>query len=177
MLEELCPGKDGQINVNMNDEVIRGATVIKDGQLTWPPPPAKLSMTPQTAKPAAAKVVHTEKATKKKSGSFVPAIAMAIALTIIGIYAPNELMGQMTVFVLSCFVGYLVVWNVKASLHTPLMSITNAISGIIAVGAVLQISSQDSVVRLVAALAILIATINIAGGFLVTRRMLKMFIK
>lgn len=179
LLEELCPQKDGSIVLNMDDEVLRGATVIKAGEIIWPPPPPRLSMAPAptaTAKAAPApqaKHGHSD----KKAGSFVPVIVMAIVLLLIGAFAPTSLMSQLTVFVLACFVGYMVVWNVKAALHTPLMSVTNAISGIIAVGAVLQISSSNTMVQIFAALAICIATINIAGGFLVTSRMLKMFRK
>lgn len=178
LLEELCPKKDGTLNLNMDDEVIRGATVIKEGTVMWPPPPPRLSMAPAPAKSAAAEPVKKdEKKHEKKAASFTPVIVMAVVLLLIGAYAPVSLMSQLTVFVLACFVGYMVVWNVKAALHTPLMSVTNAISGIIAVGAVLQISSLQPMVQIFAALAICIATINIAGGFLVTHRMLKMFRK
>lgn len=183
LLEELSPQKNGTVNINMDDEVIRGATVIKAGSVTWPPPP-KLSLAPQpAAKPVAAPAPatsahgHGEKKTEKQGVSWVAIASLAVVLALIGAFAPAPLMGQLTVFVLAVFVGYMVVWNVKAALHTPLMSVTNAISGIIAVGAVLQISSQDRLVQILAALAVLIATINIAGGFLVTQRMLKMFRK
>jgi H+-translocating NAD(P) transhydrogenase subunit alpha len=174
LLEELTPKKDGQININMDDEVIRGTTVIKAGEITWPPPPAKLSMAaPANKETKAVKIVEP----KKKSAPVIPMIAAAGLLLLIGQYAPAKFMEQLTVFVLAIFVGFMVVWNVKASLHTPLMSVTNAISGIIAVGAILQISSDNQIAQILAALAILVSTINIAGGFLVTQRMLKMFRK
>lgn len=174
LLEDLTLKKDGNININMEDEVIRGATVIKAGEITWPPPAPKLSAAPPAKKketPVAKKEVH-----KAPSNSGLIGMALAIALlAVVGNVAPTPFMGQLTVFILSIFVGYMVVWNVKASLHTPLMSVTNAISGIIAVGAILQISSENPLVRILAAVAILVSTINIVGGFLVTQRMLKMF--
>ena len=183
LLEELTPKKDGAIVLNMQDEVIRGTTVIENGAVMWPPPPVKVSAAPAAPKAAAAHVSAAKKGghgghgASKGPGSVMPVIATALALTFIGAFAPASLMAQLTVFVLACFVGYMVVWNVKASLHTPLMSVTNAISGIIAVGAVLQISSGHPVVKWLAAAAVLVATINIAGGFLVTQRMLNMFRK
>jgi NAD(P) transhydrogenase subunit alpha len=173
LMEELTPAKNGEIALNLEDEVIRGATVIKNGATIWPPPPPKLTMAPAASK--APEPADPKKAARKERGAVVPVAATAVMLALIGFSAPPHLMEQLTVFVLSCFVGYMVVWNVKASLHTPLMSVTNAISGIIAVGAILQISSPNPVVRILATLAILVATINIAGGFLVTHRMLKMF--
>jgi NAD(P) transhydrogenase subunit alpha len=182
LLEELCPKKDGVIALNLQDEVLRGTTVIEKGNVLWPPPPVKVSAAPAARK---AEAPVTAKAAgkgghgggSKGPGSIVPIVVTAAALIAIGAFAPASLMAQLTVFVLACFVGYMVVWNVKASLHTPLMSVTNAISGIIAVGAVLQISSDNTVVKTLAAIAVLVATINIAGGFLVTQRMLKMFRK
>jgi NAD(P) transhydrogenase subunit alpha len=176
LLTELCPQKDGVLNVNMDDEVIRGATVIKEGKITWPPPPPKLSAAPAPAKPAA--VAHhaaKEPATATGIKAFLPLIIGGVALFGIGAAAPESFMTHFTVFVLACFVGYQVIWNVSPSLHTPLMSVTNAISGIIVVGAIVQVSSPT--VGLLAGLAVLIASINIFGGFLVTRRMLDMFRK
>lgn len=177
LLTDLTPEKDGVINVNMDDEVIRGATVIKNGEITWPPPPPKLSAAP---KPTAAKPVAPTAAEVKKGGaggSLIAAGVAALALLLVGSVAPADFMSHFTVFVLACFVGYQVVWSVSPALHTPLMSVTNAISGIIVVGALLQISSSSGMVVFLAALATLIASINIAGGFLVTQRMLKMFRK
>jgi NAD(P) transhydrogenase subunit alpha len=182
LLTELCPEKNGVINVNMDDEVIRGATVIKDGKITWPPPAPKLSAAPapQTEAPAAANKVSAQ---PKKSlipeafKPFMPLIIGGLALFGIGSVAPTSFMSHFTVFVLACFIGYQVIWNVTASLHTPLMSVTNAISGIIVIGALVQVSSPGLIISVLAGLAILIASINIAGGFLVTRRMLEMFRK
>ncbi|MFK7891662.1 MAG: proton-translocating transhydrogenase family protein, partial [Granulosicoccus sp.] len=172
------PDKDGVVNVNMDDEVIRGATVIKEGEITWPPPPPKLSAAPKAA-PAPAMPAATDKVEGGGSatGTLIGAAVAAVALLLVGSVAPADFMSHFTVFVVACFVGYQVIWNVTPALHTPLMSVTNAISGIIVVGALLQISSTSGLVVTLAAIATLIASINIAGGFLVTQRMLKMFRK
>ncbi|MDQ7090866.1 MAG: Re/Si-specific NAD(P)(+) transhydrogenase subunit alpha [Methylococcales bacterium] len=178
LLTELTPEKDGHINVNMEDEVIRGATVIKEGKITWPPPPPKISVAPppQTEVPA----INEE---PKKSWipdsvkPFLPVIIGGAILFGVGSVAPASFMSHFTVFILACFIGYQVIWSVSASLHTPLMSVTNAISGIIVVGALVQISATGFWISLFSGLAILIAAINISGGFLVTRRMLEMFRK
>jgi H+-translocating NAD(P) transhydrogenase subunit alpha len=177
LLTELCPEKNGVINVNMEDEVIRGTTVIKEGKITWPPPPPTLSVAPQPQTEAPA---YNKEEPKKEASLFkqiLPLLIGGAALFGIGSVAPAAFMEHFTVFVLACFVGYQVIWNVSASLHTPLMSVTNAISGIIVIGALVQISTPDSLISGLAGLAILIASINIAGGFLVTRRMLEMFRK
>jgi NAD(P) transhydrogenase subunit alpha len=176
LLTELCPKKDGIINVNMEDEVIRGTTVIKEGKITWPPPPPTLSAAPkaQAAAPAAVDKVSVAKHPFKE---LLPLLIAGLVLFSVGAVAPESFMAHFTVFVLACFVGYQVIWNVSPSLHTPLMSVTNAISGIIVIGALVQISAPELTVRVLAGLAILIASINIAGGFLVTRRMLEMFRK
>ncbi len=175
LLTDLTPEKDGNIVVDMEDEVIRGATVCKDGETTWPPPAPKLSAAPPKAEPAPAPVIEDE-----KPSVFGPIVAMAIgglALFGLGAVAPPSFMEDFTVFVLACFVGYMVIWNVTPALHTPLMSVTNAISSIIVIGALLQISSTDKLIMWIAAFTILITSINIAGGFAVTRRMLDMFRK
>ena len=191
LAEELCKTKDGVINVNMEDEVIRGTTVVKDGAITWPPPAPKLSASPPALakpaapappKPASAVAVATAHGHgKARAGSPWTTLALlaagALALWSLGTVAPAALMSHFTVFVLACFVGYQVIWNVTPALHTPLMSVTNAISGIIVIGALLQVSSGVFAIKLLAAVAILIATINVAGGFLVTQRMLRMFRK
>ena len=176
LLTELTPGKDGLINVNMEDEVIRGATVIKEGELTWPPPAPKLSAAPKKA-PEAAKPAFKKEEKPSPYGFLVPFAIGAVVLLGLGAVAPASFMSHFTVFVLSCFVGYMVIWNVSPSLHTPLMSVTNAISSIIIIGALLQISSDSILIRLLAGTAILITSVNIFGGFAVTQRMLEMFRK
>jgi NAD(P) transhydrogenase subunit alpha len=176
LLTDLTPAKDGRAVVDMEDEVIRGATVIKEGTVTWPPPPPTLSAAP--ARPAAAATPAEVKVRKRSPWTSLAVLVVgAAALWGLGAVAPPAFMSHFTVFVLACFVGYQVIWNVTPALHTPLMSVTNAISGIIVIGALLQISSQSLVITVLAALAILIATTNVAGGFLVTQRMLRMFRK
>jgi len=180
LLADLCPKKDGIIDVNMDDEVIRGATVIKDGKITWPAPPPKLTAAP--AKPAAAPPALSKEPGHPRSKAdaatrWTLLAVAAAALLGLGSILPPSFMAHFTVFVLACFVGYQVIWNVTPSLHTPLMSVTNAISGIIVIGAILEISAASEPVRWLATLAVLIASINIVGGFWVTRRMLGMFRK
>jgi NAD(P) transhydrogenase subunit alpha len=175
MLTDMTPGKDGQLVVDMEDEAIRGATVCKGGETTWPPPAPKLSVAPPKAEPEPVPELAEEK-------PFVsgPIIAMALgglALLGLGAVAPPSFMAHFTVFVLSCFVGYMVIWNVSPALHTPLMSVTNAISSIIVIGALLQVSAANETIMWIAAFTILITSINIAGGFAVTHRMLDMFRK
>jgi NAD(P) transhydrogenase subunit alpha len=175
LLTDLTPEKDGQIVVNMEDEVIRGATVCKDGETTWPPPAPKLSAAPAKAKPAPAPVVE-----KKKPSVLGPIIGMVLAglaLLGLGAVAPQDFMAHFTVFVLACFVGYMVIWNVTPALHTPLMSVTNAISSIIVIGALMQISSETEVIKWIAVATVGVTAVNIFGGFAVTRRMLEMFRK
>ncbi len=177
LLTDMTPEKNGQLVVDMEDEVIRGATICKDGETTWPPPAPKLSAAPAKAKaePAAPPVA----AEKKRSvfGPIIGMVAAGLALLGLGAVAPPSFMQHFTVFVLACFVGYMVIWNVTPALHTPLMSVTNAISSIIVIGALLQISSDNSLIKWIAAGTVLITSINIAGGFAVTRRMLEMFRK
>jgi len=175
LLTDMTPEKDGQIVVDFEDEVIRGATVCKDGKTTWPPPAPKLSAAKPKKKPAPAPVVE-----KKKPSIWGPIIGMVIAglgLLGLGAVAPTSFMAHFTVFVLACFVGYMVIWNVTAALHTPLMSVTNAISSIIIIGALLQVSSETEAIKWIAIGTAAIASINIVGGFAVTRRMLEMFRK
>lgn len=180
LLTELCPKKDGNININMDDELIRGATVIKEGKITWPPPAPKLSAVPAAKSETAveaAPVVEQKLLLPKCVKQFIPLGIVALLLYFVGANAPASFMNHFTVFFLACFVGYQVIWNVSASLHTPLMSVTNAISGIIVIGALVQISTPGVLITILSGFAILIASINIAGGFLVTRRMLEMFRK
>ena len=191
LTEELCKAKDGVLNVNMDDEVIRGTTVIKEGAITWPPPPPKLSAAPPKppakAAPAPAKA-HGHGAAGAPSSARTTAIAFLIAAALfwfIGANAPAAFIGHFTVFVLACFVGYMVIWNVTPALHTPLMSVTNAISSIIAIGALVQVAppigeASDRPTAWIVALALIsiaLVAINMFGGFAVTQRMLQMFRK
>jgi len=175
LLTDMTPEKDGNIVVDMEDEVIRGATICKDGETTWPPPAPKLSAAP----PKAAPEPPPPPVVKKKSvfGPVVLAALGGLALLGLGAVAPESFMAHFTVFVLACFVGYMVIWNVSPALHTPLMSVTNAISSIIIIGALLQISSVDKLIMWIAVATVGITAVNIAGGFAVTRRMLEMFRK
>jgi NAD(P) transhydrogenase subunit alpha len=190
LTEELCKTKDGVINVNMEDDAIRGLTVINQGNITWPPPAPKVAAAPAPAKAAAAPVVkkaqgHGAASEPMPTAKLAIVFGVAAALFwLIGANAPKEFMSHFTVFVLACFVGYMVVWNVKPALHTPLMSVTNAISSIIAIGALVQISPiagavgrPDSLITWVAAAGIVLTAINMFGGFAVTQRMLAMFRK
>ena len=172
----LCKEKNGEIQVDFEDVVVRGVTVVRDGEITWPAPPIQVSAAPQ-ARPAAAK--PAEKPEAKPASPWRTALLMALAIVLFGwlaSVAPAEFLSHFTVFALSCVVGYYVVWNVSHALHTPLMSVTNAISGIIVIGAVLQMG-HGGWVTFISFIAVLIASINIFGGFTVTQRMLKMFRK
>ena len=177
LLKLLCKNKDGQIDINFDDVVLRGVTVIRDGEVTWPAPPIQVSAQPQQqAKAASAIKKEEEKPTdpRKKYGIMAAVGVLFLWLTSI---APAAFLSHLTVFVLACVVGYYVVWNVSHALHTPLMAVTNAISGIIIVGALLQISQGNFFISVLAFIAILVASINIFGGFRVTQRMLSMFRK
>lgn len=177
LIKLLCPEKDGQIALNFEDEIIRNVTVTKEGEITWPPPPVQVSAAPQV-KPVAAPAPVKEP--EKKSSGMGKHLILLIGGLFFGwmsMVAPPDFMQHFTVFILACIIGYYVVWNVTHALHTPLMSVTNAISGIIVVGALLQISSSNTVVMWISAFAVLIAFINVVGGFVVTKRMLKMFRK
>ena len=176
----------------MEDDAIRGLTVIKEGNITWPPPPLKVAAAP-AAKPAEAAPSAAKKSAHGHGGGEPMSVGKmavvfgigAMLFALVGAGAPTAFLGHFTVFVLACFIGYMVVWNVKPSLHTPLMSVTNAVSSIIAIGALVQIdpplaegiSRPDGVIRWLAIVAIALATINMFGGFAVTRRMLEMFRK
>ena len=177
LLTDMTPEKNGEVTIDMEDEAIRGATVINAGEITWPPPAPKLSAAP-AAKPAEVAPVVIEEV--KKPGpikQMIPVLIGALVLYGLGAVAPPSFMAHFTVFVLACFVGYMVIWNVSASLHTPLMSVTNAVSSIIIIGALIQISSSNTLLMAVAAFGVLITSINISGGFAVTYRMLQMFRK
>ncbi len=171
----LSKEKDGKIFLDMEDVVIRNMTVIHQGNISYPPPQISVSATPPKASiDVPEEVVAKKKHPKRKY--FLIGLALCI-FGWIGYSSPPEFLGHLTVFVLACVVGYYVVWNVTHSLHTPLMSVTNAISGIILVGALMQIGFTFSLVTILAFIGILVATINIIGGFTVTHRMLKMFSK
>jgi H+-translocating NAD(P) transhydrogenase subunit alpha len=191
LTEELCKTKDGIVNVNMEDDAIRGLTVVRDGAITWPAPPLKLPAPPP--KPVAAVAAPAPKGHGHGAGEPMSAKSLAttfgvgaLALLVIGAFAPASFLSHFTVFVLACFIGYMVIWNVTPSLHTPLMSVTNAISSIIAIGALIQIAppltgaGADRPTTLILAMAVIalaLTAINMFGGFAVTRRMLAMFRK
>ncbi len=184
MLHDLTPDKDGVINHNMDDDVIRGATVTHAGEVTFPPPPPKVQAIAAKPKAKVKELTAEEKrgqeiaAFKSQTRQQVMLIAVSAALVLsVGLVAPASFMQHFIVFVLSVFVGFQVIWNVSHSLHTPLMAVTNAISSIIILGALIQIGSSSIIITLLAAAGIFMASINIFGGFLVTRRMLAMFQK
>jgi NAD(P) transhydrogenase subunit alpha len=189
--EELCKAKDGTVNVNFEDDAIRGLTVIKDGEVTWPAPPPKLPAVAANPKAAAA---PAPKGHGHGAGEPMPAKSLAIVFgvgallfALVGLYAPASFLSHFTVFVLACFVGYMVVWNVTPSLHTPLMSVTNAISSIIAIGALVQVAPPldaagatnrpHALILGLAVVALVLTAVNMFGGFAVTKRMLAMFRK
>jgi NAD(P) transhydrogenase subunit alpha len=171
----VCPEKDGTFTVNFDDQVVRNMTVVNADEITFPPPPIQVSAAP--VKPAVEKVTTTveEKLPVSQTKKHVYMGIGALLFAWVASVAPADFLSHFTVFVLACVIGYNVVWNVSHSLHTPLMSVTNAISGIIIVGALLQIGQDNILVQILAGIAVLIATINIVGGFVVTKRMLKMF--
>ncbi len=183
MMSDLTPDKDGVINHDMDDDVIRGATVTYKGEITFPPPPPKVqAIAARKPKPpektpeeiAAAEAAAMLKAGKQQTGLLVLG---GLLMLLIGAYAPASFMQHFIVFALACFVGFQVIWNVSHSLHTPLMAITNAISGIIILGALLQLGDGGFIVKALASVSVLVAMINVVGGFMVTRRMLQMFQK
>jgi NAD(P) transhydrogenase subunit alpha len=193
LTEDLCKTKDGVVNVNFEDDAIRGLTVIKEGEVTWPAPPIKMPPAPPkvaAAAPAAAKAKGHGHGAGEPMSAKTLAIVFAVGaalFALVGAYAPASFLSHFTVFVLACFVGYMVVWNVTPSLHTPLMSVTNAISSIIAIGALVQVappldaagaaSRPNTLILVCAVVALVLTAINMFGGFAVTRRMLAMFRK
>ena len=184
MMTDLTPEKNGQVHHNMEDDVIRGATVAHEGAVTFPPPPPKVQAIAAKPKETVPEKTPEERraeeaaAFQQQTKNQVTLLAVGGALMLlVGAYAPASFMQHFIVFVLSVFVGFQVIWNVSHSLHTPLMAVTNAISSIIILGAVLQIGSGSFLVILLAAISVFFAGINIFGGFLVTRRMLAMFQK
>ncbi len=185
MMTDLTPEKDGTVVHDMEDDVIRGATVTHGGEITYPPPPPKVqAIAAQPKKEPPRELTPEEKraeelaAFKKQTVQQVSLLALGgLLILLVGLVAPASFMQHFIVFVLSVFVGFQVIWNVSHSLHTPLMAVTNAISSIIILGALIQIGSSSFLITLLAALAVFMAAINIFGGFLVTRRMLAMFQK
>lgn len=174
----LSPNKDGEITLDFEDVIIRNMTVTRDGEITFPPLPIQVSAQPQqTPSEKAVPAAKPEPKPVPLWKKLAPAVIAAVLVLWVGAVAPAAFLNHFIVFVLTCVIGYYVVWNVSHSLHTPLMSVTNAISGIIVVGALLQIGQGNGFVSLLSFVAILIAGINIFGGFFVTRRMLNMFKK
>jgi NAD(P) transhydrogenase subunit alpha len=192
LTEELCKTKDGRIDVNMDDDAIRGLTVVKEGSITWPAPPPKMPVAAAKPKPAAAPVAapkgHGHGASEPMSLQALATVfgVGAVLFLLVGLYAPLTFLSHFVVFVLACFVGYMVIWNVTPSLHTPLMSVTNAISSIIAIGALIQVAPPltgpvadrpSQLILDLAVFALALTAVNMFGGFAVTRRMLAMFRK
>ncbi len=187
LIMEMCPEKDGNLVVDMEDDVIRGATVVKQGEVTWPPPPISVSaerkpsfggqeITPQAESAAAPRAAaEPSKLAGFFKSAWFPVLLGGLALLGLGQVAPPSFLGHFNVFLLSCLIGYMVIWNVSPTLHTPLMSVTNAISSIIILGGLTQVSSTNNLIYLLAGIAIFITSINIVGGFSVTQRMLRMF--
>jgi len=184
MMTDLTPEKDGNVNHNMEDDVIRGATVAHDGDVTFPPPPPKIQAIAAKPQEKPKELTPGEKR-EQEIASFKAATKQQVTLLAVGgfltlglgLIAPASFMQHFIVFVLSVFIGFQVIWNVSHSLHTPLMAVTNAISSIIILGALMQIGSGSMLVIILAAASVFMAGINIFGGFLVTRRMLAMFQK
>jgi NAD(P) transhydrogenase subunit alpha len=191
LTEELCKTKDGVINVTFEDDAIRGLTVIKEGTVTWPAPPIKMPAAPPKPPAAAAPAPkgHGHGSSEPMSAQSLATVfgIGALAFLFVGLYAPATFLSHFTVFVLACFIGYMVVWNVTPSLHTPLMSVTNAISSIIALGALVQVAPPldaagaanrpNALILGLAVVALALTAVNMFGGFAVTRRMLAMFRK
>jgi NAD(P) transhydrogenase subunit alpha len=185
MLTDLTPNKDGVIHHNIDDDVIRGATVTHQGTITYPPPPPKVQAIAAAKPEEKARELTPEEKRAQEAAAFRAQTRTQVGLLVLGglliallgAYAPASFMAHFIVFALACFVGFQVIWSVSHSLHTPLMAVTNAISGIVVLGALLQVGSSHWLVMALASLSFLIATINIVGGFLVTRRMLAMFQK
>jgi NAD(P) transhydrogenase subunit alpha len=175
LMKLLTPGKDGLLVLNFDDVVQRAITVVRNGETTWPPPPVAVSAAPPPA--PVARAAPAVKIAMPASRKYTLVGAGAAALFLLTAFAPAQLIGNVTVFALAIVIGYYVIGQVHHALHTPLMSVTNAISGIIVVGALLQIGHADTTISALSFVAILLASINIFGGFAVTRRMLGMFAK
>ena len=177
LMKLLCKEKDGNIAIDFADIVLRNMTVVHQGEITFPPPPIQVSAAPQQAKLKETVIVKPVEEETSSTKKHLWMAGAGVVFAWVASVAPADFLSHFTVFVLACVIGYHVVWNVSHSLHTPLMSVTNAISGIIIVGALLQVGQDNLVIQVLAGIAVLIATINIVGGFVVTKRMLKMFRK
>ncbi|RLP07141.1 Re/Si-specific NAD(P)(+) transhydrogenase subunit alpha [Propionibacterium australiense] len=173
------PGKDGLLVIDFDDEVLRNMTVTRDGEITFPPPPIQVSAAPAASAGQAGPEPEPEKPKKERPWWFLLLVVGLLSVVLIALltFAPGSFVSLFGTFALACVVGYYVVWNVSHALHTPLMSVTNAISGIIIVGALMQLPKDNMAITIIAALGVLVASINIFGGFSVTRRMLNMFRK
>jgi NAD(P) transhydrogenase subunit alpha len=174
LMKLLTPEKDGQLVLDFDDVVQRGVTVVRNGEKTWPPPPVQVSAVPATQQPAA-RPAKQDKQPLSAARKYTIVGAAAAVLFLLTAFAPAQLLGNFTVFVLAIVIGYYVIGHVHHALHTPLMSVTNAISGIIVIGALLQVVYPNLLVTVLAVAGILVASINVFGGFTVTRRMLQMF--
>jgi H+-translocating NAD(P) transhydrogenase subunit alpha len=177
LVKLMTPGKDGELVLDLDDVVVRGITVARDGESMWPPPPVQVSAAPAAPAPAPVPVAADPPKPPDPRRKWYAAGLAAVLFALVAAYSPPDFLGHFTVFALAVFVGYYVISNVAHALHTPLMSETNAISGIILVGGILQVGSDNLVVTVLALVAVLVASINIFGGFLVTLRMLEMFRK
>ena len=176
LMKLMTPGKDGQLVLDFDDVVQRSITVVRDGESTWPPPPVQVSAAPAAAPVTAAPAVESKVKQPVTPGRRFAIVGMGAAvLSVLAALSPPALLGHLTVFALAIVIGYYVIGHVHHALHTPLMSVTNAISGIIVVGALLQIGHEHAAITALATVAILLASINVFGGFAVTRRMLAMF--
>ena len=179
LIQHLCPNKDGQLSIDMTDELTRGTTIVLAGEITWPPPTPKPALPSGASSPvgsnkAAAIVLNEKKLLHARQSIFFVAIGILLLLAI-GSFAPPSLIAHFTVFILACFLGHMLVWNVTPALHTPLMSVTNAISSIIGIGAVMKLAGSSFTIQLLAGIALTLTAINMVGGFAVTQRMLAMF--
>jgi NAD(P) transhydrogenase subunit alpha len=177
LMKLLTPAKDGRLQIDFDDVVQRSVTVTRDGEVTWPPPPVSVSAAPAAAQPDAVNPLATDKKPVPAAVRYALVGAGAVALFLLTAFAPTQLLGNFTVFVLAIVIGYYVIGKVNHALHTPLMSVTNAISGIVVIGAILQIGHSNMTITVLSFIAILVASINVFGGFAVTRRMLRMFSK
>ena len=178
LIEYLCPNGDGKLAIDMQDDLTRGTTVVLAGEIVWPPPIPKPALPSGASSPVVSQKAPPGHLVAKKTRTGHPFVLVTIGilfLMFVGSFAPPAFIAHFTVFVLACFVGYMVVWNVTPALHTPLMSVTNAISSIIGIGAVMQLTGSSIVIQLLAGVALTLTAINMFGGFAVTQRMLAMF--